>query len=86
MKLDGSKFVFKDKDFSYDIISFIMEYKIVFYSFLEVKVLVAASRFTKKVYKFFLQTTPQELAQYFSNFSVVIEAKIILDEQQCSKG
>lgn len=35
---------------------------------------------------FFLQTTAQELAEYFSNFSVVIEAKVIFDEHQIPKG
>lgn len=35
---------------------------------------------------FILQTTPQELAQYFSNFGHVVEAKVIFDENQVPKG
>jgi len=31
-------------------------------------------------------TTPQELAQYFSNFGHVVEAKLIFDENQVPKG
>ncbi|CAH3125542.1 unnamed protein product, partial [Porites lobata] len=33
-----------------------------------------------------VDTTAQELAEYFSNFSVVIEAKVIFDEHQIPKG
>lgn len=39
-----------------------------------------------QTFVFILQTTAQELAQYFSNFGHVVEAKLIFDENQIPKG